>query len=142
MWLEAAFLFEFRLDQVPGVRSFANYEVMHEGGTHLQAFYKGIKQALAAWNREVAPETDYRKPIASIKALVKGAVHVQLSQPVFHGPSRTKLGNTEIINEVAAQVRESLLRMLRMHPQEAEKVLGLVNIHALMNGSKPASEID
>ena len=61
LMMEAAFLFEFALDQVSGMRSFANYEYMHEGGTHLQGFYKGIKQALADWNREVAPEIDYRK---------------------------------------------------------------------------------
>jgi DNA gyrase subunit B len=120
---EAAFCFRETPVDESFLISYANYVHTHENGTHVNAFIKGIYQAVEQYvlNKQLE---DVK--ITSSKAIwetLVAAIHIKMEKPLFEGSVKNKLINTKIVSPIVVSVSEILLQKMENDQKSAENLL-------------------
>ncbi|KFF98738.1 DNA gyrase subunit B [Streptomyces scabiei] len=107
------------------VRSFANSQRTHEGGTHVAGFREGLTAAVNAYarRRHLLTAADPDLDTDRIGEGLTAVVSVKLDRTEFSGATRTLLGGAGVRASVAEAVREHLGTWLETHPEQATAVI-------------------
>ena len=114
-----------------------------EGGTHLTGFRRGLTSTLKKYaddNKlldkvkiEISKE-DFREGLTAV-------VSVKVMEPQFEGPTKTKLGNNEVIGAVQTAVSEALRYYLEEHPKQAKTIVEKVILAAQARNAAYAAKM-
>ncbi|MCL1945415.1 MAG: DNA topoisomerase (ATP-hydrolyzing) subunit B [Firmicutes bacterium] len=125
------------------VYSYANNINTEEGGTHLT----GLKNALTKVINEYAQKQSILKDSEKlsgddVREGLTAVVSVKLTDPLFEGQTKTKLGNTEMRSAVEKSVIEGLGTYLEENPKDAkELVLKGLTAQRAREAAKSAREL-
>lgn len=100
--------------------TFVNGQYTTEGGTHLTAF----KEALTKAVNEYEPKKKFDGD--DVREGLLACVAVRMTEPVFEGQTKTKLGNTELRAEFVAEMKKAILEMLHRDRTEADKLINKI----------------
>ena len=118
----------YNTDYSENIHSYVNNINTIEGGTHLTGFRMALTRTLKAYAEadptiskqiekakvEIAPE-DFREGLTAV-------ISIKVAEPQFEGPTKTKLGNSEVQGAVQQAVNEALSDYLEEHPDEAKRI--------------------
>ncbi|MCP3062877.1 hypothetical protein LXT21_29240 [Myxococcus sp. K38C18041901] len=111
------------------MRSWVNLRWASEGGTHLQGFRLGLRKALRARLNARAPQQEASLPSdEELEQHLTVVLDLRLSEPVWHGPSGTKLTNPETKSEVAWLVAGWLEKALADNSAMEDRVLSTLGL--------------
>ena len=96
--------------------SFVNGQYTNDGGTHLSAFRKGIKQAINLYFKK-------NYTLHEIQRCVWGALSLWIQDPLFETCTRSKLTNSNVQNFISSAVIKSFLNYLDDNPDKANVFL-------------------
>ena len=92
--------------------SFVNGQYTNEGGTHLSAFRKGIKQTINLYFKK-------NYALHEIQRCIGGALSLWIQDPFFETCTRSKLTNSNVQNYICSAVIRSFLNYLDENPDKA-----------------------
>ena len=98
------------------INSFVNGQYTNEGGTHLSAFRKGIKQAINLYFKK-------KYALHEIQRCIGGALSLWIQDPFFETCTRSKLTNSDVQNFISSAVIKSFLNYLDDNPDKANVFL-------------------
>ena len=93
-----------------------NGQYTNEGGTHLSAFRKGIKQAINLYFKK-------NYALNEIQRCIGGALALWIQDPFFETCTRSKLTNTDVQNNIWSAVIKSFLNYLDDNPDKANVLI-------------------
>ena len=96
--------------------SFVNGQYTNDGGTHLSAFRKGIKQAINLYFKK-------NYTLHEIQRCVWGALSLWIQDPLFETCTRSKLTNSNVQDFIWTAVIKSFLNYLDENPDKANVFL-------------------
>ena len=96
--------------------SCVNGQYTNEGGTHLSAFRKGIKQAINLYFKK-------NYALNEIQRCIGGALALWIQDPFFETCTRSKLTNTDVQNNIWSAVIKSFLNYLDDNPDTANVLI-------------------
>jgi len=114
------------------IHTYVNNINTHEGGTHLTGFRRGLTRTLKQYAEDsglLAKKKiningdDFREGLSAV-------ISVKVSNPLFEGQTKTKLGNPEVSLAVDQAVSEMLKTYLEEHPQDAKTIVNKVIVAA------------
>ena len=103
-----------------------------EGGTHLAGFRRGLTRTLKKYAED-------SKLLEKAKVEIQGddfregltaVISIKVAEPQFEGPTKTKLGNSEVTGAVDQAIGEALGYYLEEHPKEAKIIVDKVVLAA------------
>ena len=117
---------------------------IHEGGTHLSGFRRGLTTTLKKYadasgmldklKFEISGD-DFREGLTAI-------VSVKVAEPQFEGQTKTKLGNREVTSAVSQAVSDMLEAYLEENPNDAKTIVQKVILAAqARHAAKKAREM-
>jgi len=124
--IEVEICFQYNTSYSETLLSYVNNIHTIEGGTHVSGFRSALTRTLNDYAKnnklnkfEITGE-DFREGLTAI-------VSVKVSNPMFEGQTKTKLGNAEVEGIVRSIVNEKLAEYLDSNPSEAKKIIEKAN---------------
>ncbi len=121
MEVEIALVFNEEYDEV--IISFVNTVNTKEGGTHVT----GFKTALTRAVNDIAKKLNLIKKESllgeDIREGLTAVIHAKLSNPIFEGQTKIKLGNDSVKSFIETQFYEKFLRFLEENPKIAQTII-------------------
>ncbi|HOK14569.1 MAG TPA: DNA topoisomerase (ATP-hydrolyzing) subunit B [Candidatus Kapabacteria bacterium] len=124
--VEVEICFQYNASYSETLLSYVNNIHTIEGGTHVSGFRSALTRTLNEYaknnkqNKFELTGEDFREGLTAI-------VSVKVSNPMFEGQTKTKLGNAEVEGIVRSIVNEKLGEYLDSHPSEAKKIIEKAN---------------
>lgn len=124
--VEVEICFQYNASYSEALLSYVNNIHTIEGGTHVSGFRSALTRTLNEYaknnkqNKFELTGEDFREGLTAI-------VSVKVSNPMFEGQTKTKLGNAEVEGIVRSIVNEKLGEYLDSHPSEAKKIIEKAN---------------
>ena len=126
------------------VHTYVNNINTIEGGTHLAGFRRGLTRTLKAYAEkngmldklkfEISGD-DFREGLTAV-------ISIKVTEPLFEGQTKTKLGNSEVMGAVEQAVSESLSVYLEENPKDAKNIINKVILAAnARNAARKAREL-
>ena len=106
------------------VFTFVNNINTIEGGTHLSGFKTALTRVMNKVAKELSNGKDVKLSGDDVKEGLVAVVSVKVSEPLFEGQTKTKLGNSEVFGIVTSIVNDELSTYLGEHPQVGKMVVG------------------
>ncbi len=121
MEVEIALVFNEEYDEV--IISFVNTVNTKEGGTHVT----GFKTALTRAVNDVAKKLNLikKEPLLGedIREGLTAVIHAKLSNPIFEGQTKIKLGNDSVKSFIETQFYEKFVRYLEENPKITQTII-------------------
>ncbi len=121
--------------------SFANTIYTEEGGTHVTGFRSALTRVINDVGRKMGliksnlQGEDVREGLVAI-------IHVKLTEPIFEGQTKTKLGNDFVESFVRKAFYENFYRFLEEHPKVAQTIVNkAIEAQRARLAAKKAKEI-
>lgn len=107
------------------IYSFANNIRTSEGGTHETGFKTALTRVINSYARKnnLLKENEPNLSGEDIREGITAIISVKLREPQFEGQTKTKLGNSEMEQQVASVVSEKLADYLEENPSVAKKIV-------------------
>ena len=107
------------------VYTFANNINTIDGGAHLTGFRTALTRTLNTYARKAAllKEADPNLSSEDVREGLTAVVSVKLREPQFEGQTKTRLGNAEVSNQVAAALSDALAVFLEETPGDARRIV-------------------
>jgi DNA gyrase subunit B len=107
------------------ISSFANCVNTADGGSHLTGFRSALTRVLNDYARrtKLLKEEEANIVGEDVRGGLCAAIHVKLSESLFEGQTKTRLGNAEVRGQVESVVAEGLSTYLGEHPNEARRIV-------------------
>ena len=104
--------------------AFANNINTEEGGTHLEGFRNSLTKIINDYgkNNNIL-KGDEKLSGDDVREGLTAVISVKLTNPLFEGQTKTKLGNSEMRTVVAKAMTEGLGSYLEEHPKEAKDLI-------------------
>ena len=104
--------------------AFANNINTEEGGTHLEGFKNSLTKIINDYgkNNNIL-KGDEKLSGDDVREGLTAVISVKLTNPLFEGQTKTKLGNSEMRTVVAKAMAEGLGSYLEEHPKEAKDLI-------------------
>lgn len=124
--IEVEICFQYNNSYSETLLSYVNNIHTIEGGTHVSGFRSALTRTLNDYaknnklNKFELTGEDFREGLTAI-------VSVKVSNPMFEGQTKTKLGNAEVEGIVRSIVNEKLAQYLDSNPSEAKKIIEKAN---------------
>src|SRR4030042_4009958 len=126
--IDVEIAFQYNDGYAENIFSFANNINTHEGGTHLIGFKTGFTRTINqyATNANLLKAVKENLTGEDIRDGLVGVISVKIPEPQFEGPTKTKLGNSEVKGLVEGQVNEKLGSYFEENPGVARKIISKV----------------
>jgi len=124
-WTHIEIALQFTHGSAKRVLAFANHVHMDEGGSHLDGFRAALARVLDSHARD-SGMTGATAPVLTAEDVGEGltaVISVMLLHPRFEGPDRTRLGNAEVEDQVAAVLSEALGPYLDRRPADTRTIV-------------------
>ena len=107
------------------IYSFANNINTIDGGTHLSGFKKGLTRVINTYITEngLAKNSKVEMKGEDLREGLTALVSVKIPNPQFEGQTKSKLGNSEVMNIVETVVVDKLGAFLLENPAIAKKII-------------------
>ena len=107
------------------IHTFVNNINTVEGGTHLEGFKRALTKVFNDYARShnFLKDKDSNLQGEDIREGITAVVSVKVKEPQFEGPTKTKLGNSEVTGVVQSMVNEALSTFLEENPNVAKAIL-------------------
>src|SRR5690606_917145 len=107
------------------VHTYANTINTHEGGTHEEGFRAALTRLVNDFARtnKLLKDKDPALTGEDIREGLTAVVSVKLGEPQFEGPTKTKLGNSEVKGFVPSAMTEQFGHWLESHPREGRDIV-------------------
>ncbi|MHB8619162.1 MAG: DNA topoisomerase (ATP-hydrolyzing) subunit B [Chloroflexota bacterium] len=129
---------------VETVFSFANDINTADGGTHLTGFRTALSRTLNSYARKhgFLKEQDANLTGEDMREGLTAIISVKLQEPQFEGQTKGKLGNAEVVNQVASAVSDGLGAFLEENPADAKHILEkVINAARAREAARKAREL-
>jgi DNA gyrase subunit B len=129
---------------VESVYSFANDINTADGGTHLTGFRMAISRTVNSYARKagILKESDANLTGEDMREGLTAIVSVKLQEPQFEGQTKGKLGNAEVVNQVASVVSDGLMAFLEENPADARRIVEkIINAARAREAARKAREL-
>ncbi|MEO0144922.1 MAG: DNA topoisomerase (ATP-hydrolyzing) subunit B [candidate division WOR-3 bacterium] len=117
--VEIALSYNDGYDEV--ILSFVNTVNTKEGGTHVT----GFKSALTRSINDIAKKFNVKESFQGedVREGLTAIIHVKLSNPIFEGQTKIKLGNDSVKSFIETQFYEKFSRYLEENPKVAQVII-------------------
>ncbi|MEO0213155.1 MAG: DNA topoisomerase (ATP-hydrolyzing) subunit B [candidate division WOR-3 bacterium] len=117
--VEIALSYNDGYDEV--ILSFVNTVNTKEGGTHVT----GFKSALTRSINDIAKKFNVKESFLGedVREGLTAIIHVKLSNPIFEGQTKIKLGNDSVKSFIETQFYEKFSRYLEENPKVAQVII-------------------
>jgi len=107
------------------VHSFANCVNTADGGTHLAGFRSALTRVFNdyAKKNKFLKEDEANLTGEDVREGLTAIINIKIAEPQFEGPTKGKLGNSEVKAQKEGVVSEGLALFLEEHPDEAKRIL-------------------
>ena len=107
------------------IYTFVNNINTIEGGTHLEGFKRALTKTFNdyAKAKNILKEKDANLQGDDIREGITAVISVKVKEPQFEGPTKTKLGNSEVSGIVQSMVNDKLSTFLEENPNVAKAIL-------------------
>lgn len=114
------------------VHSYVNNINTHEGGTHLAGFRRGLTRTLKSYAEKngMLEKLKFEINGDDFREGLTAVLSVKVTEPLFEGQTKTKLGNTEVMGAVDQAVSEMLGIYLEENPKDAKAIINKVILAA------------
>ncbi|HEX6511494.1 MAG TPA: DNA topoisomerase (ATP-hydrolyzing) subunit B [Chloroflexota bacterium] len=126
------------------VYSFANDINTADGGTHLTGFRMALSRTINTYARKagILKDNDQNLTGEDMREGLTGIVSVKLQEPQFEGQTKGKLGNAEVVNQVASVMADGLMAFLEENPADARRILDkIINAARAREAARKAREL-
>lgn len=121
--VDVAFGFkEYNVDEV-FVKSFVNDSYTHEGGTHVEAFLKGITYGVMKYFQKHDLINDYKISQKAVQEYLLAIINIKIDAPVFGGCVRNYLTNPEIITPLSDYLAEEFYKKIESDSKAREALI-------------------
>ncbi len=105
--------------------SFANCINTSDGGTHLTGFRSALTRAINDYARKYKLLKENEPNLAGddVREGLTAIISVKLTDPLFEGQTKRRLGNPDIRTHVESAVTEGVMLYLEEHPSEAKEIV-------------------
>ncbi|HLY67652.1 MAG TPA: DNA gyrase subunit B, partial [Chloroflexota bacterium] len=124
--------------------SFANDINTADGGTHLTGFRMALSRTMNTYARKAAliKENEQNLTGEDMREGLTAIISVKLQEPQFEGQTKGKLGNAEVVNQVASVVSDGLMAFLEENPAEGRRIVEkLINAARAREAARKAREL-
>ncbi|MEO0203022.1 MAG: DNA topoisomerase (ATP-hydrolyzing) subunit B [candidate division WOR-3 bacterium] len=117
--VEIALAYNEGYDEV--ILSFVNTVNTREGGTHVT----GFKSALTRCINDIARKLNIKESFQGedVREGLTAIIHVKLSNPIFEGQTKIKLGNDSVKSFIETQFYEKFSRYLEENPKVSQVII-------------------
>jgi len=129
---------------IENVYSFANDINTADGGTHLTGFRMALSRTINIYARKagILKENDQNLTGEDMREGLTGIISVKLQEPQFEGQTKGKLGNAEVVNQVASVMSDGLMAYLEENPADARRILDkIINAARAREAARKAREL-
>jgi DNA gyrase subunit B len=129
---------------IENVYSFANDINTADGGTHLTGFRMALSRTINTYARKagILKENDQNLTGEDMREGLTGIISVKLQEPQFEGQTKGKLGNAEVVNQVASVMSDGLMAYLEENPADARRILDkIINAARAREAARKAREL-
>ncbi len=129
---------------IENVYSFANDINTADGGTHLTGFRMALSRTINTYARKAAilKENETNLTGEDMREGLTGIVSVKLQEPQFEGQTKGKLGNAEVVNQVASVMSDGLMAYLEENPGDARRIVEkIINASRAREAARKAREL-
>ncbi len=129
---------------VESVYSFANDINTADGGTHLTGFRTALSRTINTYARKhaILKETEANLTGEDMREGLTAIISVKLQEPQFEGQTKGKLGNAEVVNQVATVVADGLSTFLEENPNDAKRIVDkILNAARAREAARKAREL-
>ena len=129
---------------VENVYSFANDINTADGGTHLTGFRMALSRTVNTYGRKagILKENDQNLTGEDMREGLTGIISVKLQEPQFEGQTKGKLGNAEVVNQVASVMSDGLMAYLEENPADARRIIEkVINAARAREAARKAREL-
>ncbi|MDE3074081.1 MAG: DNA topoisomerase (ATP-hydrolyzing) subunit B [Chloroflexota bacterium] len=129
---------------IESVYSFANDINTADGGTHLTGFRTALSRTINSYARKHGFLKEQESNLAGedMREGLTAIVSVKLQEPQFEGQTKGKLGNAEVVNQVASAVSDGLMAFLEENPADAKRIVDkIINASRAREAARKAREL-
>ncbi len=108
------------------IHTFANNIGTADGGTHLTGFYKGLIRVFNDYAQKIGWLGEHDRDFIREEDLTKGLtaiVSVKLTDPLFTGPTKEHLANTEVEEFTELMVYKAMLDWFKLNQSTSEELV-------------------
>ncbi len=91
------------------LKSYANNNRTLDNGSHVNGLINGLSEGFKSYLADKDLQNQYQIPKRKIRSLLIAFVHIESKDAVFHGCTRNKLHNPEIVKPISTSVKNELL---------------------------------
>jgi DNA gyrase subunit B len=116
---------QYTNDDNESIYTFANNISTHEGGVHLDALKKSLRDAINIYAKEhnLIKEKDGNLLGEDVRTGLVAIISVKLPNPQFEGQTKTKLGNSEFKPILETSIYETLYVFFNENPNYAKLII-------------------
>lgn len=111
------------------IASYVNRIHTKDGGTQVLGFFGGLRRAISEYGRKHGLVQGRGPSFNDCVHNVTTVVSLNLENPMFEGPTKSKLGNVEIIALVREVTHKHVLHFFENYPEVAEQIVQTAAFH-------------
>lgn len=124
--IETAFSFLSKLDDRTRITSYVNDYFTEFHGSHVEGLLQGITQTFERFASSMGLQYDILNMKRELRKSLVALIQIRMNNSTFAGPTRSRLANPELIEPIAAHIEEVFYPRLVKNPDEAERLLRIL----------------